>query len=317
MSQEETVRVTLDAELTYLGKKVDTSPSAFGELRSSIDIVANPRALSQRMATDGYLFLPGLLERAEVLAAREEVLRRLDAAGCIDRSHSLLEGIPAASVTDGLVHSLAADNKPLEKMLFHGPMVGFYEGFLGGPVRHFDYIWLRAKRPGTTDATPPHYDVVFMGRGTKQLYTSWSVLEDVPMEKGGLMILEGSHKLEEIKSTYGAIDVDTYCTNKNEAHAIETGEKQWEDRVHGGLFDKDALAAREKLGGRWLTTDFHAGDVLLFGMYTMHASMDNHTRSYRISTDSRYQLATEPIDERWIGKNPKAHGPEGKLGMIC
>jgi hypothetical protein len=49
----------------------------------------------------------------------------------------------------------------------------------------------------------------------------------------------------------------------------------------------------------------------------MHASMDNHTRSFRVSTDSRYQLASEPVDERWVGKNPLAHGPQGKLGMIC
>jgi hypothetical protein len=311
------MRMTLDAELTYLGKRIDTSPSAFGELRSSNDVLEDPQALNARMAADGYLFLPGLLDRDDVLAAREEILGRLDAAGCIDNQFPLDDAVPAAEVKDGFVHSLAVDNASLEKVVFHGPMISFYEGFLGGPIRHFDYIWLRAKRPGTTDATAPHYDVVFMGRGTKRLYTSWTPLEDIPLEKGGLMLLEGSHRQEEVKSTYGAMDVDTYCENKTEARAIQSGEKQWEDRVNGGKYDDDAIAVRERLGGRWLTTDFHAGDVLLFSLYMMHASMDNHTRSFRVSTDSRYQLASEPVDERWVGKNPLAHGPQGKLGMIC
>jgi len=311
------MRTMLAADLTYLGKKVDTSPSAFGELRSSIDLLQDPETLASRMAEDGYLFLPGLLNRDEVLAAREEVLRRLDAAGCIDRSFPLLDAVPTAAVQDGFVHKLAEENQPLEQVIFHGPMMDFYRRFLGGPVLHFDYIWLRAKRPGITDATAPHYDVVFMGRGTKQLYTSWTPLEDIPLEKGGLMVLEGSHKLEEVTSTYGAMDVDTYCTNKQEARAIESGEKQWEDRVNNGKYDDDAVAVRERLGGRWLTTDFHAGDVLVFCMYLMHASLDNHTRGFRVSTDSRYQLASEPVDDRWVGKHPRAHGPEGKRGMIC
>jgi hypothetical protein len=308
---------TLDAELTYLGRKVDTASSVFGELRSSLDFLHDPEKLTARMAEDGYLFLPGLLNRDDVLAAREEILRRLDAAGYIDRSHPLLDAIPSAEVKDGFVPQLATDNEPLEKVIFHGPMISFYRSFLEGPVRHFDFVWLRAKRPGITDATPPHYDVVFMGRGTKQLYTSWTPLEDVPMEKGGLMILEGSHRLEEVKSTYGVLDVDTYCENKQEAKAIESGEKQWEDRVNGGKFADDALAVREQLGGRWLTADFRAGDVLLFGMYLMHASTDNHSPGFRLSTDTRYQLASEPVDERWVGKNPPGHGPSGKRGMIC
>ncbi len=114
------MRMTLDAELTYLGRRVDTSPSAFGELRSSIDLRHRPADLARRMAEDGYLFMPGLLDRADVLAAREEILRRLDAAGFIDRSQPLREGVPAPGVKDGFVPQLAADNMPLEKVIFRG-----------------------------------------------------------------------------------------------------------------------------------------------------------------------------------------------------
>jgi hypothetical protein len=87
--------------------------------------------------------------------------------------------------------------------------------------------------------------------------------------------------------------------------------------VHSGKYADDALDLPQKLGGRWLTADYRAGDLLLFGMFTMHASSDNHGRGYRLSTDTRYQLASDPVDERWIGENPIAHGPEGKRGFIC
>ena len=52
-------------------------------------------------------------------------------------------------------------------------------------------------------------------------------------------------------------------------------------------------------------------------MATVHASLDNHSNRFRLSSDSRYQLASEPADERWIGENPIAHGVAGKRSKIC
>jgi hypothetical protein len=311
------MRTVLEAELTYMGRRLETASTVFGELRNSNDILHDPAALRQRAEDDGYLFLPGLLDREEVLEAGEETMRRLGAAGYLDLSFPVADGIPGPNVKSGFVPGLARSNAPLEKVIFHGPMMRFYERFLGGPVLHFDYVWLRAKRPGVSDATPPHYDVVYMGRGTKRLFTSWTVLQDVPVEKGGLMILEGSHRLDQVKRTYGELDVDTYCENKPEAPLIRSGQKQWETRVHSGTYADDAVPLPAALGGRWLTADFRAGDLLLFGMYTMHASTDNHSRGFRLSTDTRYQLASEPVDERWIGAEPIAHGPGGKRGLVC
>jgi hypothetical protein len=46
-------------------------------------------------------------------------------------------------------------------------------------------------------------------------------------------------------------------------------------------------------------------------MVTLHCSLDNQSpvNRIRLSSDSRYQLASEPADERWIGEEPIAHGP--------
>jgi len=53
-------------------------------------------------------------------------------------------------------------------------------------------------------------------------------------------------------------------------------------------------------------------------MYTVHASLDNASGNrIRFSSDSRYQPASLPADERWIGENPPAHGLAGKRGRIC
>ena len=55
-----------------------------GELRRSDDITDDWDALWERMEEDGYLFLPGYLDRREVLAARAELCDRLFKAGVLD-----------------------------------------------------------------------------------------------------------------------------------------------------------------------------------------------------------------------------------------
>ncbi|MBV7330200.1 phytanoyl-CoA dioxygenase family protein [Chloroflexi bacterium TSY] len=305
-------------DLTFRHQAIETESNAFGELRASNDRLDDVEELRRRFDRDGYLYLPGLLNQVELLAARHEMLIRLDKKGYLNPAHPLMEGIARGELTASamFMSELGIKNVPLHKVLYDGPMIAFYERFLGGPVRHFDYTWCRVKSSSIDGATKPHCDIVFMGRGTKQLYTSWTPLSDVPKEMGGLMILENSHKQEQIKSTYGQLDVDAYCTNYPDAAEIKSGQKRWQ-RVGGGTYSNDAIVLRRELGSRWLTTDYQLGDLLIFGMYTMHASLDNQTNRLRLSTDTRYQLASEPVDERWIGENPIAHGPAAKKGMIC
>jgi hypothetical protein len=39
-------------------------------------------------------------------------------------------------------------------------------------------------------------------------------------------------------------------------------------------------------------------------MYLMHGSLDNNSEFYRVSSDNRYQLASEPVDWRHMGSTP-------------
>jgi hypothetical protein len=285
-------------ELTTNGFVFDTRPEAFGELRDANSLLGDQVALRKRMTDDGYLLFRGLLDRDLVLAARRELVGKLDAVGLIDRSHPLMDAI--YSGTNARLAEI--DRKAFAKDLRTGPalrevvqrgrIIDYCRDFLGGQVRSLDYVWVRNVRVGS--ATGCHIDWVYMGRGTRNLYTAWTPMGDVPLSDGPLAILEGSHRLEELQQTYGALDVD-----RDKDHPYT-----------GGWLSKDAPQVRNTYGGRWLTTEFRTGDVLLFGMFLVHCSLDNKSpeNKVRLSTDTRYQLASEPADARWTGEEPFGHG---------
>lgn len=299
--------------LTSFEQELDLSLEAFGELESSIDLIDDIEALRERIIEDGYLYLPGYLNRDEVLDARDEIAHRLMRDGWLDPNSQPEDLIAHEGSEFTFRPDLAQNNPPLMKVLYDGPMMEFYTRFFDGPVRHFDYTWFRAQAPGRS--TPPHMDIVYMGRGTHNLLTAWTPLMDIPLEVGGLMILEKSHRHERLNKNYGQKDVDKFCINKRGENFTQMG-GGGNIRMGGWLTDKPHKL-RVNLGGRWLTTEYRAGDLLTFKMHTIHAGLDNHSNRIRLSSDSRYQLASEPVDERWIGENPIAHGPEGKRGMIC
>lgn len=157
---------TITARLTSLGLDLDLSPQAFGELRATPGSLATAEVMQERMLEDGYLYLPGLLERDQVLDVQRLVTGRLAAGG--DRQSS---------------HELARDNAPLAGLLYTGRMVAMFEKLLDGPIKHFDYTWFRAV-PGGGQGTYPHCDIVYMGRGTFNLFTAWTPIGDIPLEVG-------------------------------------------------------------------------------------------------------------------------------------
>jgi len=319
--------MTAQPQFRFNEQPLDNSPAALGLLRSSTDALTDREELHQRMALDGYLFLPGLLDRALVQAARTRSLERLAAQDIFEPDRPLDEARLKPGVHMRSAGDVPLDNPPLHDLLYDGRMLEFYEFFLGGPVRPLDYTWFRAKTPTQDSATKPHCDIVYMGRGTKNLYTSWTPLGDIPYAMGGLLVLEKSHLNQELKRTYGQTDVDVFCENEGEAAKIvgraraANRELTHEER-HAirwttlGVYSDDPAAVRGELGGRWLTAEFQMGDVLIFSMYNLHCSHDNQTDRLRISTDSRYQLASEPADPRWIGDNP-GNNIHAKRGTIC
>lgn len=79
-------------------------------------------------------------------------------------------------------------------------LVGLLEVLMGEEVVAFDHKWFRLVLPG--GKTPFHMDSVFFGRSQRAgpldaagLHTVWLPWNDLPPEAGGLLLLEGSHRL--------------------------------------------------------------------------------------------------------------------------
>lgn len=303
--------------LRSCGQSLDGSPEAFGELVSSAEFLEDPDALRARLADLGYLYLPGFFEREAILAARRTILRWLAERGGLDPAHALEEAVPAEQGYRIPVGGGGLAKEPaLHRVLREGRLIRLFERLLGGAIRPFDFTWFRNTIRG--QSAHPHCDIVYMGRGTPDLFTAWIPYGDVPLELGGLMVLEDSHRKSERIRNYLERDVDAYCSNHPEARAaFERGDNRYFVSKGRGWLSKNPASLRQHLGGRWLSTDYAAGDVMIFGMRLVHGSLDNQEGRFRLSTDTRYQLASEPVDGRWIGENPAGHSLAGKRGRIC
>jgi hypothetical protein len=293
--------------------ELDASPEAFGELRASADYLDQPAVLNQRLEDDGYLFIPGFFNRDLILAGRASVTERLAAEGALDPAFPPIEAMGRPGKSLGYRGDLAKNNPAIERVVYGPELLGFYARLFGEPVRHFDHTWFRAISRG--QGTPPHCDLVYMSRGTHQLLTCWIPYGEVPLELGGLLVLEGSHRQASRLRNYLEVDVDLFCENRPKEVEKVKGRGGWS---HPGYLTNNPASLREKLGGRWLTCEnWQPGDFLTFKMTTIHASLDNQTDRVRLSSDTRYQRASQPADTRWIGANPPTHGPNAKRGLIC
>jgi len=300
------MKTSAGLRLSSVGCKLDSSPSSWGELEDSSALRNDPVALRAKLHEKGYLFLRSFFSRELINETRQALLARVNQPGVFDTRHPLDEGVLLSGAKPpGLSHEVLKEIAEVRRVVFGPELTVFYERLLEGDIRHFDHIWGRAMGKG--QGTRPHCDIVYMGRGTRKLCTAWIPYGDVSYEIGGLMILEDSHLQADRIKNYLQSDVDTYCKNDPQRNG-------W--KFLGALSNNPA-SLREKLGGRWLSADFQMGDLLTFSMETIHGSIDNQSDRVRISTDTRYQLASEPIDERWIGEEPVAHGPGAKKGLIC
>jgi ectoine hydroxylase-related dioxygenase (phytanoyl-CoA dioxygenase family) len=291
----------------------------------------DPAALRERIAEDGYLYLKNFHDKDAVLAARKFVTDRLVEQGIVDSRFPSTEGVLAdvrvvnkrsalsSRAEDGRElkgyepEDLTRGNKALWEMLESRRVMDFFGAFFGTPAHRFWYIWFRAV--GRGKGTPPHCDWVYMSRGTPNLYTTWVPLGDTPLDVGGLMILEGSHKKADRLKNYLSKDVDDYCTDSPNAEKLKSGEMMFE---FDGVLTRNPVSLQRSFGGRWLTAEhYEMGDVLIFTMRTIHASLDNQSNRIRISADTRYQPANEPADERWDVEGAVPYAKEYKRGRVC
>jgi len=173
-----------------------------------------------------------------------------------------------------------ASHRDVLQVLEAPELFEFFSGYFSEDTITYPFKWLRAT--GFKEYTGAHCDNVYMGRGSPNLHTAWVPFGDIPVDQGTLAICVGSNHLADfakLRGTYGQMDVDR-------------------DRVEGWL-SREPLSITEQFGGQWATTDFRAGDVIIFGMHTLHASTTNLSNRFRLSCDVRFQPANESVDDRW------------------
>jgi len=301
-------------QLRARGYALDLSAERFGFLAPSTDALDDPVELQRRLDAEGYLYLPGFFDSDLIAAARKSLTDRLSAQGLLHPDHNPYEAVthPDPSKRTTFKPDLTENNAAIDRVVFGPEIFGFYEALFGEPVRAFDFKWLRAIGPGL--GTQAHCDWVYMSRGTPRLLTCWIPYGEVPLELGGLMMLERSHLQAERIKKYLAMDVDGYCENRpTEAAAALAG--KWN---HADWLSSRSDTLPGKFQTRWLTAEhWSMGDFLTFNMTMIHGSLDNSTDRIRLSSDTRYQRASEPADERWVGPKPIGHSVAGKRGRIC
>lgn len=248
----------------------------FLEMRSSNELLGDHDALRERLEEDSYLLFRGVLDTDRVLELRRAILGVLAEHGWIRGGLALLE----AQAVCRPIHEEMADHAPVYDDIqrlesFHGlahdeRLLGVMRDVLGPTAFPHPLKICRLGFPEAYEATtPPHQDYP-NNQGTTDLTAAWIPVGDVPKDLGGVAILRGSHR-------YGLLPL--------------TG--------HMGPGRRQAKVPREMLEDlRWVTTDFEAGDVLLFPSLTVHAAMHNITEfDLRISVDFRYQQEHEALTE--------------------
>jgi ectoine hydroxylase-related dioxygenase (phytanoyl-CoA dioxygenase family) len=142
-------------------------------------------------------------------------------------------------------------------------------------------------------ASPLHVDHPYMNRGSKRLVTCWNPLCRISLSDGPLYILDGSHNWPDIRQQFEGHDVDR-------------------DPSCPGHIQESPISLARRKSSKFLTTEFN----LVFGMFTVHGSFDNNSANglIRLSCDTRFQPAADPMDERFAGPDPLAHNG---LGYGC
>ncbi|MFH9402315.1 phytanoyl-CoA dioxygenase family protein [Streptomyces sp. NPDC017638] len=275
--------------LSSNGVPIAFSPDLFGPLRGSAGLLGDPGALRERLHADGYVYLPGVLDRAEVLRLRGAYFSLFPDGYLADGtrpedgvfSGSVPAGLPEHGLPRHPAHAFVR-SAVFERFMADPLLSGLAETLLGGSVRMLPRRILRHFHRGSRRASRAHVDLDYMNAvsASPRVVTLWIPVGDCPLATGPLIYLEGSHRLRPEEYTPLREVTDRPGDRRPISHDLE-------------------LTARH-LGRRWLWTDFRAGDLMVHLPRIVHASLDNTTDILRLSADVRFIRAQDTPDPRWL-----------------
>ncbi len=255
-----------------------------GELRASEARPGAARRLRRRLAEDGYLYFRRALERAPLLRLLDDVLEVLARHGWLDerapRREARTRAVPVAEGEDDYF-PVYDDIQRLESLhrIPHRPeLMRIMRQAVGASAFPHPLGIARLAFPDNDEATTPAHQDYPNNQGSEALCAAWLPLHDCPRERGGIAILEGSPRL-------GLLPLEFSL----------------------GAGGRAAVLPAAARGLRWLSADFRAGDVLVFGSLTVHRALPNRSGDrFRLSVDFRYQregeALTPPVLEPHFGR---------------
>ncbi len=296
--------------LTAFSKKISETNGHLGKMYAS-----NPgediKILRERFAKDGYLFLKKLLIKNDVISFREWVFDKLMDTGILKENTEAKFGIANPELEKNLkkdfFQSGRSLNPAVKERISQLVQSTKYESFCSQPrltdfidefIKGISYLHkrkiLRHTLPNSDNATPAHYDLIYLRAGTDNIITAWIPIGDIAIEEGGLMYLEGSH-LEGVKLEREFSKKNADLSREEQINAFN------KNMTEGGWISKDFPDLANKFNSQWLVANYEAGDVLLHSPYLIHASTNNESQENRIrlSTDIRFQNVNDQIDKRW------------------
>lgn len=246
------------------------------ELLDSGSLAGDGEALRHRIASDGYVFVRGLLDPDMVRAVGATGLGYLQDAGWMAPGGDPtladpLRPVRAVKMRDAFgdpgYRRIIAD-PGFNAIPFTSPLADLMAKILGPQGFCYPLKIPRVVYPSRMVPRQPGNFVHKDYGSVQDMFTCWVPLGDVPRTLGGLAVLPGSQ--------------------------------------HTSRVSPSPLT---RLGPGWLTTDYRAGDVLVFHCLTTHAALPNREERMRFSGEFRWQLADQPAPRRMvIGPNGREIG---------
>ncbi|KAF4500320.1 phytanoyl- hydroxylase [Fusarium agapanthi] len=228
--------------------------------------------LRARYEKDGYLFMKGLLPRSDVLDCREAYFRFLSPSGVLQPNSVPVDGIFGPDNKDVNYPSIGAG--PFDKEQINpGSFASLAEKAHTG-----DFYLEFSRHPALRD---------FVSR-----LKGWGDDTNIKIPKP---TIKGDTLGQTLEDAFNKKAREGGMTEEERINAFN-------NMMSNGFLELGPIKfLQDNGGGRWLLTEYEAGDVVFHKPHMIHASTINKDPENRIrlGTDLRFVDSTRPHDTRW------------------
>ncbi|MFT4822215.1 MAG: hypothetical protein ACI9DH_001738 [Halioglobus sp.] len=236
--------------------------------------VSDADALRARFLSDGYLFLPGLMDQGVLMSVHQQIVDICKRCDWLKPGTNPLDAISwTLPKVEGEEDYFEVYDQIQRLQDFHAiphesELNKVMQALLGSTAFPHPLSIARLVFPDNQNwSTPPHQDFP-NNQGTPELYASWMPLTDCPEKMGPLAILERSNHLGLLPLEFSLGDGHRQTSLSAQAQSLD-----------------------------WVGGDVKLGDVIIFHSLTVHRALPNNSDRMRLSVDYRFQAEGEDITQ--------------------